>query len=569
MEMIQKKGTDERGRVYFGDLAIRQGSGRVAATANIGGSAQTIPLNLRLVAYKLHYGLSRKNSLQLPVPQEGRSEAGQATGSKKLSRRKSAVHPPQPMWENVWDCSVAFSDDGARCIALQWCSFVVLDMLSNKEALAGKMAQLVEERGPSAGGRGPNVTANQGELIEQEAKDFFNSNCGEAVIPVTAGAEASHLSRHALECLGRARFGMPRQGMTGSIQRCLNAGEEEVVGVLAQLATVDDLDLSALLASAFGPMLQIIVVQSLEAIKRLRTRLQENQVPIPSMLSYTMIQSFSGEGALGELPLNGMSPLAMRLRDEACLGSDAPLAMALPHTRALVAMREADRLQRGSALPHDQWPDGCVGYAVNLVRPVIPNHRSSVLYSQIGKTLVFETLEKAAAYRQFVTQGLRYSLGDIYTLDHQKLSGRGVVVGSGFRVLGIQEAPLRFGAQSPSKTATVQSLQQTCKALDALGEALLAKEQLDGAVKAGIRSLQGEEAPCSGGRRPKRRGRVSLSDQLHDEVREELAEQVVQIVSSSQEGGDGEGGSAEVSLGNKGGRSSRAGSKRRKIPVEG
>lgn len=34
------------------------------------------------------------------------------------------------------------------------------------------------------------------------------------------------------------------------------------------------------------------------------------------------------------------------------------------------------------------WPVGCCGYAFNLVRPVIPGHRASVLYAMLGQTLV-------------------------------------------------------------------------------------------------------------------------------------------------------------------------------------
>ncbi len=43
-------------------------------------------------------------------------------------------------------------------------------------------------------------------------------------------------------------------------------------------------------------------------------------------------------------------------------------------------------------------------------------------------------------------QSLGTSMGDVYTLDGGKLSGRGVVVGSGFRVLPLEDAPVRFGA---------------------------------------------------------------------------------------------------------------------------
>jgi hypothetical protein len=64
---------------------------------------------------------------------------------------------------------------------------------------------------------------------------------------------------------------------------------------------------------------------------------------------------------------------------------------------------------------------------------------------QIGRTLVFENLQQAASYREYVCQTLRGNCADLVTLCGNKLSGRGVVLGSGFRVLPIEQAPCRFG----------------------------------------------------------------------------------------------------------------------------
>ncbi len=41
----------------------------------------------------------------------------------------------------------------------------------------------------------------------------------------------------------------------------------------------------------------------------------------------------------------------------------------------------------------DDWPTGCCGYAVNLVRPARAGLRGAVLYPLLGSALVFETLE--------------------------------------------------------------------------------------------------------------------------------------------------------------------------------
>ena len=53
--------------------------------------------------------------------------------------------------------------------------------------------------------------------------------------------------------------------------------------------------------------------------------------------------------------------------------------------------------------PQD-WPDGCINFAVNLVRPVQEGHRKKILYRVLGSGLVFESLESASRYREFVAQ---------------------------------------------------------------------------------------------------------------------------------------------------------------------
>ncbi len=50
----------------------------------------------------------------------------------------------------------------------------------------------------------------------------------------------------------------------------------------------------------------------------------------------------------------------------------------------------------------DQWPDGCLGYAYNLVRPVRPGQRAAVLYPLLSGTLVFESLDTAHSYKEFM-----------------------------------------------------------------------------------------------------------------------------------------------------------------------
>jgi hypothetical protein len=51
----------------------------------------------------------------------------------------------------------------------------------------------------------------------------------------------------------------------------------------------------------------------------------------------------------------------------------------------------------------NQWPPGCLGFALNLVRPVQGGHRANVLAAQLGQTLVFETLRQAEEYKELLS----------------------------------------------------------------------------------------------------------------------------------------------------------------------
>lgn len=55
------------------------------------------------------------------------------------------------------------------------------------------------------------------------------------------------------------------------------------------------------------------------------------------------------------------------------------------HTHLLsVLLSDAGRPPPADAnLAADQWPPGCLGFAVNLVRPAMPNTRHNLMYSQV------------------------------------------------------------------------------------------------------------------------------------------------------------------------------------------
>lgn len=90
----------------------------------------------------------------------------------------------------------------------------------------------------------------------------------------------------------------------------------------------------------------------------------------------------------------------------------------------------------------------CWAYAHGPGYDTSMDQHSPCIYSllQLGRTLVFETVDQGAQYRQYAIKALRASVPDIVTLDGGKLSGRGVVVGSGFRVCSIEDAMCRFGS---------------------------------------------------------------------------------------------------------------------------
>jgi hypothetical protein len=189
------------------------------------------------------------------------------------------------------------------------------------------------------------------------------------------------------------------------------------------------------------------VVKSYETVKRLKQSLSSRGMLQPSMLPLTNVTPFTPDGRGGELlhrcsiavahrtlyastsraaavckhmhrhacptptrphtplplpagdvAMRKRSPLAEQLLHEASAGSDPPLPIPLPHTRTLCGQ------QRQTPLAADEWPAGCLGYAVNLVRPVVKGQRGTVLHSQIGRGLVFETMDSAAAYKELCTQ---------------------------------------------------------------------------------------------------------------------------------------------------------------------
>jgi structural maintenance of chromosomes flexible hinge domain-containing protein 1 len=101
----------------------------------------------------------------------------------------------------------------------------------------------------------------------------------------------------------------------------------------------------------------------------------------------------------------------------------------------------------------EEWPPGCIDYAVNLVRPHVSQGaaaeaaigplRPRLFWTMLRSTLVFTTLAAAEAYRAVVV-ALHGSCGDIVTLDGRKIRSTGVVCGSTFATVPLHLASLRF-----------------------------------------------------------------------------------------------------------------------------
>ena len=62
-----------------------------------------------------------------------------------------------------------------------------------------------------------------------------------------------------------------------------------------------------------------------------------------------------------------------------------PLPVARHHRTGLCrVLLAAGGKGAACSMTADEWPVGCLGYAVNLIRPVVTGTRHTILYSQVG-----------------------------------------------------------------------------------------------------------------------------------------------------------------------------------------
>ena len=285
------------------------------------------------------------------------------------------------------------------------------------------------------------------------------------------------------------RYGPPGKPPTRAVDAAL--ARPGVVGVLARLAAVSDSALGAVLAAQFRGLLAVVVVPDDAARRDLTAALEADGLPAPDVLALTHVQAYGGRS--GPPPgWDGAGDATRALAAAACDGADDPLPLPLPHARALAA--RAGR--GGGAAPPpprgvpraDEWPDGCCGYAFNLVRPLRRGHRAGLLFGLLGQTLVFESLDAASRYREALARGLRAGCGDIVTLDGRRITSKGIVSGSSFVVTPVDRAPWRFGVgggggggsgrfgAAADAAARAASLETLAAALDARDAATSASE---------------------------------------------------------------------------------------------
>ncbi len=132
---------------------------------------------------------------------------------------------------------------------------------------------------------------------------------------------------------------------------CPAAGDPGLVGVFAQLATVDEGHLSAVLAANYRGMLTTVVVADSAARQRLSALLAQKKLAPPDFLPATMLVAAAAKA--GDSPgFAGASERAHALQRAACSGADPPLALPLPHTKAIGRLRE-----KGEWLTVKGWPD--------------------------------------------------------------------------------------------------------------------------------------------------------------------------------------------------------------------
>lgn len=151
----------------------------------------------------------------------------------------------------------------------------------------------------------------------------------------------------------------------------MQAGQAGVLGVFAQLATVAHEGLGRVLAANYRSMLVVLIVQHAECRQALESLVAEHRCAfdpldahacelqaecsandtieasswicrliMPDVLCISHAMGYRAHAETQECPgWQHASPIARSLQQSACMGSDPPLPLALPHSKALQRRR--------------------------------------------------------------------------------------------------------------------------------------------------------------------------------------------------------------------------------------
>ena len=478
--------TDERGRAFIGPVRIAEGTG------GGGGGEGACSLDLRLVALMTkttataeeENGPESTNTTEafsLPLLFTDGGALAEAIAA-AAAERGAAAEARNELEAKVEEARAAAS-------------------AAERDAAAASRAVAAARRAVGGGRSAPDSPGTARKALEATQQRRAEEA---SAVPGARGGKRQQQQKEQQQLLQQldlaASHGPSGKPMTKSIDACLADGGASssgsgasaatisgAVGVVARLATVDDARLSAVLAAQYRGLLPVVVVKDPASRNALAAARSGDALPTPDILSLTHVQPFRAAGPVPEdaksrsilLPHRNKSAsaLARALVAAACQGSDAPLPFPLPHAKVLLAhgarmkAQHQQQQQRGNKEPSsssaaaavnpnalvaaappkgvpaaDEWPEGCLGYAFNLLRPTKKGARAALLYPLLGQTLVFESLETGSRYREHLATRLRAGCGDIVSLDGGRVSSKGVTSGSSFAVPPAASVPWRFGS---------------------------------------------------------------------------------------------------------------------------
>ncbi|KAL4529033.1 hypothetical protein Ndes2526B_g06875 [Nannochloris sp. 'desiccata'] len=446
---------DDRGRAYFGKLSIVEGS----------GAAPAGPLELELICEAL--GLYPSSDVDLEMDEEG--------------------------WTVCWKCPVLFSDNTDQ--------FGAVEKLNEQRGALLERREDIQRRLDDAQ-HALSAAEKQGKCAAQAAEALQKRVAGD--LPATVKAAERQLKKleKSAEAAGgeqeearrAARWGPQKNPITASIDVALRANTGGLIGVFAQLITIDDDRLATVASAALRPTLGVIVVEDNTSRTNLAAGLTAKKYPIPDVLPLTQVNTYRGPKQ-GEIPgFSAAGELAKALTRSACAGTDRALCLPLPHQKSTNTNNNTNNKDGAGGSSSMTWPQGCLGYLCNLVRPVHTGHRATIIYGLLSGTLIFETLNDATAYREYVTQTMKMPFGnEMLCLDGGRVTGRGIISGSNFRPPPLDKADFVIGS---GETAPGGGFADKIQGLQSWIEMLQEKEAAEVSVAAAQKEIDAVARAC-------------------------------------------------------------------------